>query len=225
MNKTITAVFIVALIGIAGFFYLTRPIAVPTEDIETVSQKMPVGTSPVEGEIYRIEQDKSTASFSITEMLSNKPFTAVGTTNQVAGDISINGNVLIIGEIKIDARTFKTDSNNRDGAINRFILESDVAANNYITFTPTSITGVPQAIIDGAQMDITVTGNLTISGITKPATFTGSIIKSATNISGSATASISRSDYDLTIPSIPFVANVATTFPIKMDFVAGKIAQ
>jgi polyisoprenoid-binding protein YceI len=57
--------------------------------------------------------------------------------------------------------------------------------------------------------------------VTKPVVFTASVsAPSEDRVVGSATTVIKRSDYNLQIPSVPFVANVGEDVTIEIDFVA-----
>jgi len=233
MNKIFSFIIVLAVIGGGVFLYITRPVAVPTENIQ--DQVEPVTTDDTssasgtqlagttdEGTTYRIGSS-SKATFSINEVLNDKPFNAVGTTSQIAGEINVTDNdvenmyFMTLGTVKIDARTFKTDSEKRDGAIVRMILKSENEGNEYISFTPKEKT---ISFTDGQSFD--VAGNLTISGVTKPVTFKVTATKTADKVTGKATANVKRSDFNLTIPNVPFVASVEDTFVISADIVASK---
>lgn len=212
IKKIIIGIIIIAA-AIGVFFYATRPVSAPTQDInDTTTEKQ----SDKEETVYRIKQENSQAKFTIKETLRGEPFTAVGITNQIAGNITVSNDALEIGTLTINAKTFKTDSAQRDGAIARFILKSDQTENEFITFKPT-LTKQTSATT------ATVTGDLTISGITKPTTFLVTTDITDDTINGTATATLKRSDFKLTIPNIPFVANVSDTFTVSAKIVAEKI--
>lgn len=174
---------------------------------------------------FVIDQSQSVASFTLDEELMGSPKTVVGTTSLVSGEIMIdpaNPSATTIGTIQIDASNFTTDSDRRNGAINRFILRTNDAANQYITFTPTAIDGLPDSVAVGDSFTLQITGDLTISGTTNPVTFATVINVLADNqISGTATTQVLRSDFNLTIPSVPSVANVSDEVQLQLDFVAG----
>lgn len=226
--RTIIIIIVLAALGYFGFNYATRPVAQPTEDISTTTQsdQLPTTTQSTE-EHYRIASAESKTQFAIKETLNGKPFTAVGTTNQIAGDIVIKDAdtkpQITVGVVKVDARMFKTDSEKRDGAINRFILETETAGNEYIVFTPTDVTNPTAPIVVGTPFTFSVTGTLAISGMTKTVTLPITATKTATGISGTMKTTLKRSDYSLKIPEIPFVANVSDTFDISGTFVATKV--
>jgi polyisoprenoid-binding protein YceI len=130
---------------------------------------------------------------------------------------------MTLGTIKIDAGSFVTDSSQRDASINRFILKTTDINNAFVTFTPTNIT-LPESITNGVAFTSSVEGNLTISGVTKPTTFKVIATEINDTLVASAEATIKRSDFDLTIPNVPFVADVSDDFDISGSFVA-KLVQ
>ncbi len=225
--KTIIWIVIIAALGYVGFNYATRPVAQPTTDISDSASSETEFPASETGDHYRVASSDSKVQFAIKETLNEKPFTAVGTTNQIAGDVEIENAgtepFVRMGTIKVDARTFKTDSEKRDGAINRFILKTETPGNEYVTFTPTSIVQPTAAIIDGKAFTFTVTGNLMISGVTKTATMKVIATKSSDKISATIATTVKRSDYGLKIPEIPFVANVSDSFDVSGTIVAKKI--
>lgn len=218
MKKIIPIIIVVVVVAVGFFVYETRPVQSPTEDIKSQTvpvEPVPEASTDSTSKTYAISQTDSTSSFTITEELRGSPATPVGTTNSIAGEFSVTADkagaqAITIGTIKIDARTFKTDSSQRDGAIVRFILKSETAGNEYITFTPTD-----KAIPFKNGEPFAVKGNLAVSGVTKPVTFSATATVKDGVLTGSTSSTLKRSDFNLTIPSIPFVANVSDTFTVK----------
>ena len=111
--------------------------------------------------------------FEIDEDLRGALNTVVGTTDQVAGQLSVNLADLSqtqVGVIQINARTLVTDNDFRNRAINNEIL--DTGQFEFITFTPTAVEGLPASATVGETITFTLVGDLTIRDITQPATFT-----------------------------------------------------
>ncbi len=186
----------------------------------------PAEAPPNEVIRYQIVADESTVSFRIAEDLRGQRIEAVGTTNQVAGEIAVNPSDLStaqIGVIRVNARTFTTDSSNRDRAIRNFILNTD--RYEFITFTPTAIEGLSGSGALDQPFTFTIRGNLTIRDITRPVVFEATVrAESAERLVGAATTTVKRSDYNLQIPSVPFVANVSDDVVLTIDFVAQAVA-
>jgi polyisoprenoid-binding protein YceI len=220
-------VALVAVVSLAAFFYLTREIAAPSTDVQDSVVQLDLSDDSSEV-VYRIAQDESQVEYNIFEVLNGADKTVVGTTTQVAGDILLNLSDLSqsqIGEISINARTFATDEDRRDNAVARFILQSESDANEFITFQPTSISGLPASAGVGDTVEFQVTGDLTIARTTSEVTFNVSAsLESEQRLVGHAETIVQRSDFNLTIPDVPFVANVGEEVTLKLDFVANAVS-
>ena len=193
-----------------------------TQPAPTESNAKPAAPGELTGSFtYQIIQEESQVRFSIDEILRGNPFTAVGVTNQVAGELALDfdNKVAQLGTVQVNARTLKTDSSFRDRAIKNEIL--DTAQYEYITFEPTAITGLPSTGAIGETFTFQITGNLTIRNITQEVAFDVTVtLVSLERLEGRASATVLRSDYQLVIPSVPSVADVSEQVLIEIDFVA-----
>lgn len=245
-GKTIAAIIVFGIICIGGYMYATRQIALPSENMDvdsTAFQATSTDTVATGDNASSTATSSPTASvasykiaagtkaeYKIDEMLRGAPFTVVGTTADVSGGVQVDlmkPEDSVIGTIKINARTFKTDSSNRDNAVARFVLKSEEASNEFVTFEAKEISGLPSdavaKIVKGETVSFKVKGDLTIAGITKSTVFDAKFATAANNqIKGTAEAKIKRSDFKLVIPSIPFVANVPDEFLIMINAVLAK---
>ena len=101
------------------------------------------------------------------------------------------------------------------------MLQTNDEANQYITFTPTSIDGLPASVTVGEPFSFAVTGDLQIRDVVNAETFEMTVTPvSETELTGTAQTTIQRGDYGLTIPSVPSVANVSEEVILELDFVA-----
>lgn len=175
---------------------------------------------------YVIDPAQSTASFEIDEVLRGDPQTVVGTTSEVAGQVAADLEDLGASQfspIVINARTFTTDSDQRNRAIRSpVILDSGSDENELITFTPTSVEGLEGSVAsEGDTYEFQVTGDLLIKGTTNTVSFDVTVeMVNETTIRGTATAEVLRSDYGIGIPSVPFVADVSDEVGLTLEFVA-----
>ena len=171
---------------------------------------------------FVIVGEESEARFIIDELLFGAPKTVIGTTSELSGELTVNAanpSASEIGPIQVDANTFITDNNRRNGAIQRFILQT--SRYKFITFTPTAISGMPDAVSIGDEVSFDVSGDLTIRDITNPVSFTVTLqVVSESELQGVATTVIAREAYALTIPQVPSVANVSEEVIVEFDFVA-----
>lgn len=180
-------------------------------------------TGNVSGRIvFQMVSAESLARFTIYEELRGSPKDVIGETRMFTGEILVNQQDLsqsIVGVIQINARDFATDDERRNSAIRNRILQTDTY--EYVLFTPVSIEGLSGSGEMGKTYTFRLTGELTIREITQPVTFDVTVIaESPTRISGNAVATIRRSDFNLVVPNVPFVANVADEVKLELIFVA-----
>lgn len=172
--------------------------------------------------VYEISASDSEVRFELDEDLRGVRTTVVGTTDQIAGQIALDLSDLStaqVGEIQINARTLATDNNFRNRAIQNEIL--DTGDYELITFVPTAVNDLPASATVGEEINFTIDGELTIRDITETVTF--SVVAtavSATQITGTATATVLRDTYGLNIPEVPNVANVENEVDLIIIFVA-----
>ncbi len=189
------------------------------EDAEEEEVEEPIESA----DVVELELSEGTeARFSIYEDLRGEPFTVVGVTTEVVGRVRVDTSDLSrsqMGEILINARTFATDSGNRDRAIRGPILAAEQY--EFITFSPAGITGLSGAAEEGGEYSFSVAGDLTVRDITRAVTFTVVARWDADErLVGLASTTVLRSDFGLNIPSVPFVANVGDEIGLELAFTA-----
>ncbi|MCB0194612.1 MAG: YceI family protein [Anaerolineae bacterium] len=189
-------------------------------EAETVEE---VATTPV---IYEIVPTESEARFLIDEVLRGDPITVVGTTDQVAGQVAVDFNnpqASQVGTIQVNARTLATDNDFRNRAIKNAILLTD--NHEFVTFTPTQITGLPESTTVGESYNFQIVGDLTVTDATQQVTFdVTATAASETQLQGTASTSILYSDFGLFIPDSPAVDTVDDAVRLEIDFVADAIS-
>lgn len=250
MNNTFAKIIVVVLVlGIAGFAiisYLLRPLAAPsdtnqqpapmadtttptttpsTDDTADAPSTDPIdNTTPTQKTTYTITTG-SKITYSIDETLRGNPFTAVGVSEAVSGEITIDpaNPTEATGTIRVNARTFATDSQSRDRMVGRFVLKAEEPQNEFVTFTITDIQNLTTLPAAGASASFTIIGDVTIAGVTNSVAFAATVQQDTTgNLSGNATGTIKRSDFNLTIPEVPSVTWAADEVPIQVTLVATK---
>ena len=139
----------------------------------------------------------------------------------MTGELSVNFDEAsaALSVIQVNARTLKTDSSMRDRMIANEIL--DTSEYEFITFAPTQISGLPASAEIGAEIHLTIQGDLTIRNLTKPVTFEAVVkLTSLARLEGRAEATVLRSDYGINIPEVPSVAGVEDEVLLTIVFVA-----
>lgn len=195
----------------------------PESASQPIEAATPEDTVSVPGETtYTLVQKDSEARFLIDEVLRGSDFTVVGATNQVAGDLAFsldNPQGAEVGTIRVNARTLATDSEFRDRAIKNRILYTDDY--EFVTFTPTELTGLPDEVAVGEPFAFQMTGDLTITDVTRPVTFDVSVTPTAAGaLEGLASATFPYADFELSIPASQAVQAVADELRLELTFVA-----
>lgn len=218
MRKWVIILAVVVLAGVGFYIWFNSASSTPSASLTAPTVSQATGSATT----FTIDSSSTKALFTIDEVLRGSPNTVVGTTDQVAGQVSVDlsdPSTVQIGMIKIDARTLATDSGQRDNAIRRFILSTD--RYEFIEFAPTAIDGLPSSIDVGTPFTFEVTGDLTVKDSTNSVTFdVSATLVSDGRIEGTATAKITRSEFGIAIPSVPFVADVSDDIGLELDFVA-----
>lgn len=178
--------------------------------------------SPSSGSLTFELSDATFAYFEIDEVLRGSPNRVVAVSDVVVGEILFDPSTLqdsTIGTVLVNARAFSTDSSLRDRAIRGRILESD--SFEFIEFSPASITGLPETAEEGDRIELSVSGELRIRGITRPVEFlVRAVFESPERITGVAEAVVLRSDFELSIPNVASVAGVSDEVLIGIEFEA-----
>jgi polyisoprenoid-binding protein YceI len=146
----------------------------------------------------------------------------VGASNQVAGQFAASLSDLgtaKLGEIKINARTLKTDEEMRDRMTGNRILNT--AQYEFITFAPTAITGLSGSAARGDERRFQVQGNLTVRDATRPVVFDVTMnVVSENELAVEANTTIRRSDFGIEVRGPAFVANVGDE--VRLEY-SGKL--
>ena len=196
----VIAVLLVVGAGIA-YLYIAGGDGEVSQDINEVSETIDTGA---ESTVFSIVSEESEASFSLEEDLRGNRVTVIGTTNQVGGDVAIdftNPSASDVGTITINARSLETDNGFRNRAMRSDILQSAQDEYEFITFAPTSLSGLPDSVDVGETYTFDIIGDLTILDTTTEVTFNAEVtVVSETEITGSATTNILYGEWGLPVP-------------------------
>lgn len=166
--------------------------------------------------------DGSSATYRVTEQFVGVAFTneAEGTTNLVSGELTIqpDGTIAPGSKLTVDLRGLKSDQDQRDGYIQNRTLETSKFPN--AEFVPTKVTGLDRMIPSVGQAGISLTGNLTIHGVTKEVTFQGiATFNPRTNsVAGRAKTSLTFDEFGLTQPKIGRLASVDNKIDLELVY-------
>jgi polyisoprenoid-binding protein YceI len=142
----------------------------------------------------------SVVGYRVQEVLFGQSATATGRTSDVTGSVTVAGNAATKAEFTADMTTVKSDKDKRDAQFRGRIM--DVASNPTATFSLTKPIDLPAEAGAGSQFTASATGDLTLHGTTKSATFDVTGQRSGNGFDVVAQIPIVFADYGVPNPSI-----------------------
>ena len=147
------------------------------------------------------------------------PNDAIGETKSLTGAIELDSNGKVIPQASkfvVDAGTFVSDKDRRDGFVRGRLLEAEQYPS--IVLVPTDVRGVALPLPTSGTVPIEMTGDLTVRGVTRPTTWKGSANFQGGRITGSAATAFTFNDIQMEQPRIPVLLSVADTIRLEIDF-------
>ncbi len=209
------------------------PTSAPEQPAAAPTAAAPADASlPTGVHTYVIVPEETTASYSVDEEFfggalgkygipSGKQDT-IGRTNAVSGQFQLNWDDLTapLGDnsFTVDLSTLTSDQSLRDGWIRdngpKF-SESPEA-----TFVADSLANAPTSYAPGDEVSFDLVGQLTIRGITHPATFAVTATYQDNSITGVAVAALKMTDFGIIPPDFANTLTVKDDFEAKLEFTA-----
>jgi polyisoprenoid-binding protein YceI len=146
--------------------------------------------------------DGSTAGYRVDEVLNGTDVTVVGTTDQVTGSVTVEGDSVTAATIDVDVASIATDSGNRDGYFRDDAMEASTYPTATFVLTQPIDAGVPA---DGDVETVEATGDLTMHGVTQSVTVSLQAALSGDGVQISGSVPVTFSDYGVEAPSFGFV--------------------
>ena len=141
----------------------------------------------------------STAGYRAKEILFGQSVTAVGRTEAVTGDMTIQGTTVSTARFTVDMTKVKSDRSQRDGQFHGRIMDtSQFPTAEFVLTSPISIGSLPA---DKADVAVPVKGRLTLKGKTNDVTFELRTRRNGSNIEVNGTIPVTFSDYGIDNPS------------------------
>ncbi|MES2123496.1 MAG: YceI family protein [Gemmatimonadota bacterium] len=144
---------------------------------------------------------------------------AVGTTSALTGGLVLNGSGKVDSagsKWTVDLTTLKSDRAMRDRYVQGRTLETDQFPKAQLVVT--EIRGLPAVLPEAGTLALTLIGNFTMHGVTKPTTWDVSATIAGSHISGKATTHLKFADFNLTLPRVPVLASLADDIRLEYDF-------
>ena len=158
----------------------------------------------------------SQAGYRVREQLANLPAQsdAVGRTDKVTGSITIGSSgattTVTAATLTVDTTSITSDKNQRDNRLRSEGLQTDSFPT--ATFTLTKPVDVPAAALAGTASDVTLTGDLTLHGVTKSVAIPAKaqLVNGSIQVAGSIAFPLS--DYQIVAPNLGgIIVSIADT--------------
>jgi polyisoprenoid-binding protein YceI len=147
----------------------------------------------------------------------------VGSTRQVSGTIVLDPSGAVLGDqskVVVDLRTLKSDEGRRDNFIQRNTLETGRFPT--ADFVLKEVRGLPSPLPSSGETTFQLVGDLTIHGVTRPATWAATARFAGQEITGTATTSVRLEDFDMARPRVPLVLGIEETLSLELSFRAAE---
>jgi polyisoprenoid-binding protein YceI len=152
---------------------------------------------------FVIDPAQSEAKYVVRESLRGLKTNAVGTTKAVEGDVYLTSEGLsdaTESSFRVDLSTLKSDENMRDNYIKRNTLQTDQF--QYATFTIDNVTGFPADYVEDTEVEMTLSGTLTIRDVSKPVTWAVKARQAGDALSAVADLTIKFKDFGMSPPNV-----------------------
>lgn len=163
----------------------------------------------------------SAARYRVREQLMGHDFPndAVGETKSLTGAIAFDASGKVIrdeSKFTLQAGTFVSDQNRRDGYVRGRLLESDDYPT--ITFVPSEVRGVKPPVPKSGSAQIQLLGDLTVHGVTRPTVWNGTVDFNNSGVTGTASTAFTFQDIQMDQPRVPVLLSVADTIKLEINF-------
>ena len=170
-----TAIVVVVAGGVAVWWFVLRDTAAPEASLDAVGGdggdgEAASGTGPDSPDgTWTIKADDSVfVGYRVTENFAGDVVekTATGRTAAVEGTITVDGTAITATGFTADLTQLKSDQARRDSSLAARGIETERFPT--ATFALTQPVTLPAAPAKGEDLQLTVTGDLTLHGVTKP---------------------------------------------------------
>jgi polyisoprenoid-binding protein YceI len=163
---------------------------------------------------FVVDPGQSSATYIVREKLARLPVEndASGTTQDVAsGDVTGELHLTAQGlassaksSFRVDLNTLASDERLRDNFVRTNTLRTGQGNNNrYAEFTIESVSGFPANYTEGQEVSLSLTGQMTIKGVTKPVTFEVKARRAGEFLTATADTSFNMSEFGIEPPNVP----------------------
>jgi polyisoprenoid-binding protein YceI len=180
----------------------------------------PMRPAPPERVHLVIAPQGNEARYRVREQLASFDFPsdAVGSTQNISGGILVGLDGKVVEDssrFDIDLRTLVSNEPRRDRFLQRNTLKTDSFPQ--VTFVPTAVTDLSRAPTS-VPASFQLAGNLTVRGVTRPATWDVTVKQAGQDVVGTASTSFAFGDFGLEVPKLAMLLSVKDTIHLEYDF-------
>lgn len=157
----------------------------------------------------------------MTEQLVGRSFPndAVGATQKVSGAIILGPDGVIspdASRIVVNVYDLTSDEGRRDNYLRNSSLQS--ARYPEVVFLPRAITGLSWPLPASGEASFQLVGDMTIRGMTKPATWDVTLTFRGEETAGLATTSFQFGYFNMAVPRVVVVLSVEDNIRLELEF-------
>lgn len=170
---------------------------------------------------YAIVGEESAARYISEEEISGVGAnTAIGETQAIIGTILFDeSNVpLACSRFDVDLRTLQSDEARRDNYLYENTLETETFP--LATFVLAEVQGLESGLAEGEATTLSLVGDLTLHGVTLPATWEAEVTLEGDTLTGTARTSFNMTDYNMEEPVVGPIVSVDQTVELEVDISA-----
>ncbi|SDF63266.1 YceI-like domain-containing protein [Blastococcus aurantiacus] len=192
------ALLVLGLIGGPLIYAAMEEDAPPARTVE--AQPEGVALTPETDGTWTVAAGSS-AGYRVDEVLNGADVTVAGTTDQVTGQVVVEGGDLSSAEVTVDIASVTTDSSRRDGYFRDNVM--DVGTYPTATFVVTGPVDLPE--LTGTPVTVPVTGELTVKGTAREVQAELSVVRTPEGVDVSGSVPLVFADHGVEAPNLGFV--------------------
>jgi polyisoprenoid-binding protein YceI len=174
---------------------------------------------------FEIKPDSSEVTLRVQERLAAATINsdAILKTKKVSGTIAVqpDGKVADGSKFTVDVGSLASDSGMRDNFIKSSTLRTGQFPN--AEFVPKEMRGLSSPLPTSGQVIGQLVGDLTIAGVTRPVTFNVDGTLDGNTFKGVAFAALKITDFGMTLPRVPTVAEIEDLGRMDIAFTATAV--
>lgn len=170
-----------------------------------------------EGTAYYVDTAQSEASYAVDETFLGQRLdvTAVGKTSALAGAIVLEDGVIRPSTVEVDLTTLRSDQSRRDNRVQQAL---DTRNHPRAIFQITGAEGDP-VLTEGQEVPIKLNGTMTIKGVDRPVTFSGTAKLADGVLTLTAETTFAMTDFGVNPPNIANFVAVEDEVTVAVTFV------